>query len=267
MSAALRRAAVGPRLLRILAPIVFGVLVLLAWQAIITLFRIPAFILPSPGAIGEQLAASWSSVLSGSFRTGMNAFIGLAGGSLLAVTLALLSGFFRPIEGLSAPIVAAIAVVPIVALAPVLYSMYGADRETTRQVVAGLATFVPVYTNTLRGLRQVAPVHRDLLRAYAAKPWQSARKVTFPGAIPHAFTGLRIASSLAVVSALIAEYFGGPVSGLGKSITSSASSSNYSLAWAYVLGSIALGTLFYLVTLAVERFASHRLSPRVGLER
>ena len=70
--------------------------------------------------------------------------------------------------------------------------------------------------------------------------------------------GLRVASSLAVISALIAEYFGGPVGGLGKSITSSASSSNYGLAWAYVLGSIILGLLFYCAALGVERFAGRR---------
>ncbi|MEB4614185.1 ABC transporter permease, partial [Leucobacter sp. M11] len=226
--------------------------------------RVPQFILPSPLAIGEQLVAFGGSVVSGSINTGLNALVGLVAGSVLAVLLATLSGFLRPVDQMSAPLVAAVAVVPIVALAPVLYSMYGADRETTRQVVAGLATFVPVYTNTLRGLRQVAPVHRDLLRAYGASRWQSARKVTLPGAIPHAFTGLRIASSLAVVSALIAEYFGGPVSGLGKAITSSASSSNYSLAWAYVFGSIVLGTVFYAVTLALERAVSTRLAPRTA---
>ena len=73
--------------------------------------------------------------------------------------------------------------------------------------------FIPVFFNTLRGLRQVQPVHRDLMRAYAATPRQITRTVTLPGALPYFFTGLRIASSLAVISALVAEYFGGPVGG------------------------------------------------------
>ncbi len=94
---------------------------------------------------------------------------------------------------------------------------------------------VPVYINTLRGLRQVRPVHRDLMRVYAASARQQQLAVTLPTAAPYVFTGLRVASSLAVISALIAEYFGGPIGGLGKSITSSAASSNYALAWAYVL--------------------------------
>ena len=112
--------------------------------------------------------------------------------------------------------------------------------------------------NVLRGLRQVQPIHRDLMRAYAASSWQTARTVTFPGALPFFFTGLRIASSLAVISALVAEYFDGPVSGLGKAITSAASSSNYPLAWAFVLGAIFTGLVFYIATYALEALALAR---------
>ena len=133
--------------------------------------------------------------------------------------------------------------------------------DTARQLVAGLAALVPVYFNTLRGLRQVRPVHRDLMRAYAASPRQQQLAVTLPTAAPYVFTGLRIASSLAVISALVAEYFGGPVGGLGKSITSAASSSNYPLAWAYVLGSILLGLVFYGAALGLETWTTrHRRS-------
>jgi NitT/TauT family transport system permease protein len=148
---------------------------------------------------------------------------------------------------------------PIVALAPVLYTMYGADVDTARQLVAGLAVLIPVYLNTLRGLRQVRAVHRDLMRAFAATPRQQQLAVTLPTAAPYVFTGLRIASSLAVISALVAEYFGGPVGGLGKSITSAAASSNYALAWAYVLGAILLGLVFYVAALGLETLVSrHR---------
>jgi NitT/TauT family transport system permease protein len=118
---------------------------------------------------------------------------------------------------------------------------------------------IPVYFNTLRGLRQVRVVHRELMHVYAASPVQIARTVTLPTAVPYVFTGLRIASSLAVIAALIAEYFGGPVDGLGKAITTAAASSNYPLAWAYVIGAILLGLAFYVVTLLVElRVARHQ---------
>jgi len=148
-----------------------------------------------------------------------------------------------------------------VALAPVFYAMFGASVETGRQIVAAIAVSIPIFFNVLRGLRQVQPIHRDLMRAYAASSWQISRTVTLPGALPYFFTGLRIASSLAVISALVAEYFGGPVSGLGKAITSAVSSSNYPLAWAFVLGAILTGLVFYTATYALEAAALARTRP------
>jgi NitT/TauT family transport system permease protein len=210
-------------------------------------------------AILQQFTANLASVVAGSLHTGGNALIGLVVGTVVGVLVAVAAGAWRVLDGLAAAAVAALSVMPIVALAPVLYTMYGADVETARQLVAALAVFVPVYLNTLRGLRQVRPVHRDLMRVYAASTRQQQLAVTLPTAAPYLFTGLRIASSLAVISALVAEYFGGPIGGLGKSITSAASSSNYALAWAYVLGAILLGLVFYCVALGIETWLTrHR---------
>lgn len=249
--------AVGRRGLRgVLAPLLLGVFSLALWQLAVVLFDIKPFVVPGPLAIGDQFAANLDTVAAGALVTGRNALVGLVLGALAGIAFAAIAAMLRAIDDLSAPVIAALAVIPIVALAPVLYTMFGAAAETARQLVAALAVFLPVYLNTLRGLRQVRPVHRDLMRAAAASAWQLTRTVTLPGALPHLFTGLRIASSLAVISALIAEYFGGPVGGLGKSITSAAASSNYPLAWSYVLGAIVLGLLFYCVTLAVEMFPS-----------
>ena len=116
------------------------------------------------------------------------------------------------------------------------------------------------YVNTLRGLRQVLPVHRDLMRALAASPRQVARTVTVPTAVPFVFTGLRMASSLAVISAIVAEYFGGPRSGIGSFITTAAAGSNSARAWAYVVGGIVVGLLFYSVTAVAEHLVTLRRS-------
>jgi NitT/TauT family transport system permease protein len=240
------------------APVLLGIVAILVWQGAVTAFDIKPFILPGPIQIGQQFTTNVDNVLVGMRVTGWNALVGLIGGAVLGILVAIIAALIRLVDGLAAPIVAALAVVPIVALAPVLYTMFGAGAETARQLVAGLAVFVPVYFNTLKGLRQVRPVHRDLMRSYASTRWQSTRTVTLPTALPFVFTGLRIASSLAVISALIAEYFGGPVGGLGRAITSSASSSNYGLAWAYVLGSIILGLVFYCAALGLEKLVSRR---------
>jgi NitT/TauT family transport system permease protein len=240
----------------VLAPIAFGVVFLAVWQLLVVALAIEPFIVPSPTAILGEFVTNLGSVIAGSLRTGANALVGLLVGTVVGVLAAIIASVWRIADSLGAPAVAALSVMPIVALAPALYTMYGADVETARQLVSALAVLIPVYLNTLRGLRQVRPVHRDLMRVYAASPRQQQLAVTLPTAAPYLFTGLRIASSLAVISALIAEYFGGPVGGLGKSITSAASSSNYALAWAYVLGAILLGLAFYCVTLAVETWFS-----------
>lgn len=242
------------------APIVFGIVVLALWQLSVFVFNIQPFVLPGPINIGTQFGQVWPIIWAGILVTGGNALIGFVLGSVVGILAASISALARPFDELTQPLVTVAAVIPLVALAPILYAMYGADAETSRQLIAALAVFVPVYLNTLRGLRQVKPVHRDLMRAYAATPWQATRTVTLPGALPFLFTGLRIASSLAVISALIAEYFGGPVDGLATSITSSAAGSNYTLAYAFVLGAILLGLVFYCVTLAMEKVAT-RHSP------
>ena len=239
--------------LRIVAPIAVGLIVLGIWQFLVSVVGVSDYLLPSPASIVEEFIRYWPSIWTAMVITGTNAFIGLVVGSILGILLASLAARWRAIDQMSAPVVAALAVVPIVALAPVLNSMFGADSQFGRQAIAALASFVPVFLNTLRGFRQTQPVHRDLMKAYAASPRQVLRSLTLPTARPFILTGIRIASSLAVISALVAEYFGGPRGGLGAQISTSAASSAYARAWAYVLASIALGLLFYLVTLGLER--------------
>lgn len=242
--------------LRIVAPIAVGVFVLAVWQFLVSVVGVSDYLLPSPAAIASQFIEFFPSMVSATAVTGLNALLGLVIGSILGILLAALAAGWRPIDHMSAPVVASLAVIPIVALAPVLNSMFGADSQFGRQAIAGLASFVPVFINTLRGFRQTLPVHRDLMKVYAASSAQVVRTVTLPTAVPFVFTGIRIASSLAVISALVAEYFGGPRGGLGGLISTSAASSAYPRAWAYVVASIVLGLVFFLVTLALERLAT-----------
>lgn len=243
---------------RVIAPIVVGVVVLGAWQLAVTYGGVSDYLLPSPAAILEKVVEFSESMISAGIITGTNALVGLIMGAVFGIVLALFAAATRLIDHMAAPIVAALAVIPIVALAPVLNTMFGADSQVGRQIIASLAVFVPVFINTLRGLRQTLPVHRDLMTAYAASPRQVMTTVTLPTALPFIFTGIRIGASLAVISALVAEYFGGPRGGLGGLISTSAASSAYPRAWAYVLVSIFIGLTFYIVTLAAERVAVRR---------
>ncbi|WP_345751291.1 ABC transporter permease [Microbacterium rhizophilus] len=240
----------------IAAPLAIGLVALGAWQLLVGVGAVDDYVLPSPAAIATETAAFLPAIIEGAGVTGLNALLGLIAGTLVGIALAAVAAAAKPAAGMLAPIVAALAVIPIVALAPVLNTMFGADSQVGRQAIAGIAAFTPVFLNTLRGLRQARPVHRDLMRVFAATPWQAFRAVTLPTATPHVFTGIRIASSLAVISALVAEYFGGPRGGLGGLISTYAAQSAYARSWAFVVGAVALGVVFYVVASVVERLAS-----------
>lgn len=248
----------SPFVTRALPPLILGIVAFILWEVLVKVAHIQPYLLPAPSAIFAQVSLVAPAIVSATVATGANALIGLLAGGILAIIFALIASRVSVLDELLAPIVAAIAVVPIVALAPILTNMFGATSETPRRVIVAIVVFVPIFVNTLRGLRQVLPVHRDLMRAYAASNWQLTRTVTFPGALPYIFTGFTIASSLAVISSVVAEYFGGLQNGLGARITSAAANSAYPRAWAYVGGAILLGLIFFVVTLTLERLANRR---------
>ena len=247
-----------PPWVRVVAPVAVGAIMLFAWVLIVDILKIAPRALPSPLAVVEDLVKHWDIIWEDMGITASNALIGLLAGAIVAIVLAALAATFRPVDGMLAPIVAAVAVVPIVAITPILNTMFGASSQFGRIAVAMLAAFVPVFVNVLRGLRQTRPVHRDLLRASGASGSQTFRFLTLPTALPYLMTGLRVASSLAVIAALVAEYFGGPADGIGTAIASYAKSGRASLAFAYVVGGIIIGLTFFLVTSLLEWVVTRR---------
>lgn len=243
---------------RVAAPVAVGLLIVALWILIVDVLAVAPRALPSPVAIVNELVLRAGIIGEDMAITATNALIGLAVGTVTAIVLAALAAASRPIDGMLAPLVAAIAVVPIVAITPILNTMYGASSQFGRQSVAAIAAFVPVFVNVLRGLRQTRPVHRDLLRATGATGAQTFRVLTLPTATPYLMTGIRIASSVAVIAALVAEYFGGPADGIGTAIASYAKSGRAALAFAYVAGGIAIGLALFLVTSLLERLVSRR---------
>ena len=239
----------------VLPPVVVGVVALAAWQLTVTLGRIAPFILPAPSAIWREMLEQRTNIWQAALASGENALIGLVGGSIVGVLAAMAASRFRPLAEVSIPFAAVLNALPIIALAPILNNMFETTSSIPRRLVAGIIVFFPVFVNTLRGLREVDPIHRELMHTYAASGWTFAVKVRLPGALPYVFTGLRQASSLAVIAAVVAEYFGGLQNGLGSRITSAASFTAYPRAWAFVVGACLLGLVFYLTTLLLERLA------------
>ena len=236
-------------------PIAVGVGVIVLWELTVTLGRIAPFIVPAPSAIWRQLVEQRTNVWQAGLASGANALIGLIAGTVVGVLAAMAASRFRPLSEVSVPFAAVLNALPIIALAPILNNMFETTSSVPRRIVTAIIVFFPIFVNTLRGLREVDPIHRELMQSYAASGWTFARKVRLPGALPFVFTGLRQASSLAVIAAVVAEYFGGLQNGLGSRITSAAAFTAYPRAWAFVVGACLLGLAFYLSTLLLERLA------------
>jgi NitT/TauT family transport system permease protein len=246
---------VRDRAVRVLTPLVVGVAFLAAWEAFVTVRRIRPYLLPKPSAIWSQLTLNRDDILDAALVTGSNALVGLVAGAVLGILAALVASRFRIVDELLIPLAAAVNAMPIIALAPIFNNMFSTTSTVPRRLIVTVVVFFPVFVNALRGLRQVAPIHRELLDSYAASGWEFARKVRVPNALPFVFTGLRLAASLAVIAAVVAEYFGGVQKGLGTRITSAASNTAYPRAWAYVAAACALGLVFYLAATLLERLA------------
>jgi NitT/TauT family transport system permease protein len=241
------------RAVQVGAPLVVGLAFLTLWELFVVVRNIPSYVLPAPSEIWEKTRQFFSDIWSSFLYSGSNALVGLVIGAVLGVALAVLASRAPFFERLLSPMAAAVAAMPIVALAPIFNTMFTSTSTTPRRLIVIIVVFFPMFINTVRGLRQVDPIHNDLMSSYAATSWQSMRAVRLPGSLPFICSGLRIASSLAVISAVVAEYFGGTQNGLGSRITSAAANTAYARAWGYVLASIVLGLLFYLGALLFER--------------
>lgn len=244
------------RLNSIWPPILVGVIFLGAWQLIVVWRDLPPFLLPAPSLIISTFVENFSLMAAAGIYTGTTALLGLIVGVAAGLLLGAIAQRFFVIRNLLLPLAAGLAAVPIVALTPILNNMFDITSRTPRVLVTAIIVFFPMFVNTYRGLSEVKPVQLELMRSMSASPRTTLRVLRIPNAIPFIFTGLRIAAPLAVIAALVAEYFGGPQEGLGSRIASSAANTAYGRAWAYVIAAIIVGLVFYLVTLALERWSA-----------
>jgi len=243
------------RLAVILPAVAFGILFLLLWQWFVIARDIKPYLLPKPSDIWHQISLNQTEIVKATRNTGTNALVGLICGSVAGVAMAFLASRFRVFSEMVTPLAAAINAMPIIALAPMFNNIFSTTSSIPRRLVVTIVVFFPIFINTFRGLTRIDPVHDELMRSYAASEWAILGKVRVPGALPFFFTGLKLAASLCVIAAVVAEYFGGLQTGLGSRITSAAAFTAYPRAWAFVVGACLLGLLFYLATLLLERIA------------
>ncbi len=243
------------RLRSVLPPLLVGIGLLLGWQLFVQVRHVKPYLLPAPSAIWHQIAVNRGGIVHAARVTGTNALIGLVAGTALGAGAGAVASRFRFLGELTTPVAVAVNAVPIIALVPIFNNMFSTTSAIPRRLMVTIIVFFPIFMNTFRGLTQVDATKEELMRSYAASESTILRKVRIPNAAPFFFTGLKIASSLSVITAVVAEYFGGLQDGLGSHIVSAAANSAYGRAWAFVAASCLLGLTFYVVSIVTERAA------------
>jgi len=242
--------------LRLLIPFIFGVWILIIWEAVVRGAGIPFILLPPPSAIGARIASSIPVLAADVNQTIFKAVIagyaiGCGAGFLTAILadrVAFLGRGLLPIGNM-------VSALPIIGVAPIMVMWFGFDWESKAAVVA-IMTFFPMLVNTVTGLTASGHMERDLMRTYAADYWQTLCKLRLPAAAPFIFNALKINSTLALIGAIVAEFFGTPVVGMGFRISTEVGRMNIDMVWAEIAVAALVGSVFYGLIALAERAAT-----------
>lgn len=246
------------RLADIAAPVIFVALLLAGWEIACRALEIPPYRLPAPSAIGAALAADWALLLASGWATLKTALWSLLIASLLASGLALVAGLSGLIERAIQPVVVTIQVTPIVAIAPLVQIWAGLEHP--ERAVIGLAVvvaFFPIFSGALTGLKAADPDLERLFDLYGANRLQKLLRLRLPTAVPFVLEGHKVAAGLAVVGAVVGEFFGGSggSQGLAWRILEASNRLQTAKAFAALLVLAIMGAGLYALLQAAERRA------------
>jgi ABC-type nitrate/sulfonate/bicarbonate transport system permease component len=222
----------------------------LLWQAAITGFGIPPYIVPRPMAVMDALVHGWSKIASHAGFTLLAAALGLTTSALLASAIAISFSLRPKLEQASMPIVLMFRSTPVAAIAPIMTLMLGRGIGTSIAVVSIIA-FFPILVNLMRGISATDPNAAELLHVYGATPMQQMRLVRLRFALPYLFTGLRVSATSALLGAMLSEWITGSP-GMGKLILDSGEMRETELLWATVLTSVVVSLCVFWTTSAAE---------------
>ena len=236
-------------------PLVFGVILLAFWEAAVRLGGVPPIILPAPSAIGLRLVTSIPTLTADFLQTirGVVAgyFIGCASGLLVAVLIdrsLFLQRGLLPLGNL-------VSALPIVGVAPIMVMWFGFDWQSKAAVVV-IMTFFPMLVNAAAGLSSAGAMERDLMKTYAATYGQTLLKLRLPAALPFVFNALKINTTLAMIGAIVAEFFGTPTVGMGFRISTEVGHLSIDMVWATIVVAAVTGSAFYAIVAIIERRAT-----------
>ena len=241
---------------RLLPPLVFGVTLLLLWELLVRGLGVSPVLLPAPSAVWARLIGSLPTLGSDVMQTFVK---GALAGYAIGCGAAILTGiavdrvpFMR--RGLL-PVGNLVSALPIVGMAPIMVMWFGFDWESKAAVVV-LMVFFPMLVNTVQGLAATEPMQADLMRTYAAIYPQTLFRLRLPAAAPFLFNGLKICTTLALIGAIVAEFFGSPTVGMGFRISTEVGRLSLDMVWAEIAVAALVGSAFYGAVALVERAAT-----------
>jgi NitT/TauT family transport system permease protein len=246
---------VGRRAIDWLPALLVLVGIIALWQGLIVWTHAQQFLLPKPTAIASAFWTDKHELWSAGWYTFQEALGGFVLGSGLAILLALVLARWRPLGTALLPYAVAANAIPIIAFAPITNQWFGGGlTKSSKIAIAAILCFFPVLVNTLRGLTSVRPQDLELMRSYAAGNVEIFRRVRIPTSLPFMFTGLKVATVLAMIGAVVGEYFGGALNAIGVLILSRSRVFQFNEAWAGVLVVCLFGLVLYIAVAALERF-------------
>jgi NitT/TauT family transport system permease protein len=253
LALALKEGRLPARGFSLIVPIIFGASLLVIWEIVTIAAHVPPVLLPAPSQIWARLVASVPMLWADFQQTFLKAvlagyLIGCVAGFVVAI-LVDRSPFLK--QGLL-PIGNFVSALPIIGIAPILVMWFGFDWPSKAAVVV-VMVFFPMLVNTVAGLSAAGAMERDLLRTYATPYWQTLIKLRLPAAAPFIFNALKINSTLALIGAIVAEFFGTPIVGMGFRIATEVGKLNIDLVWAEIAVAALAGSAFYGVIALIER--------------
>jgi NitT/TauT family transport system permease protein len=227
------------------------------WELAVQNIDLRGLPLPAPSEIASALSDSWGAgrwpIGKAAAATLFEALGGLAIGTIAGVVVAGLTARFVAARELLLPIAIGASAVPIIAFAPLMNNWFGVLNPLSKMMIVAVLVFFPVVVNVTRGLTSVEPAALELMRSYAASDWSILWQVRVPNALPYFFTALKVGSTLALIGAIVGEYFGGSSDVLGRVIVQSASALRFDVTWAAIVVGAVAGIVSYLAIAAVER--------------
>jgi NitT/TauT family transport system permease protein len=238
---------------KLAVPVIFGLTILILWEGLVRGLNVSPVILPPPSAVAVRFAESlpilWGDFVQTAVKGALSGYlIGCAAAFATAIVIDR-SPFLQ--RGLL-PVGNFVAALPIVGIAPIMVMWFGFDWQSKAAVVV-VMVFFPMLVNTIAGLKASDAMQRDLMATYSASYTQTLLKLRLPAAMPFVFNGLKIASTLALIGAIVAEFFGSPTVGMGFRINASIGQLALDMIWAEIVVAAIAGSAFYGLVAMIEK--------------